>query len=365
MSLGSAPTSIIEIDFTRAQGVCSSGRVLFQPTRTVLDSTILSPVNVEVELKNGAASIELVRLSVGGYRVREEIDGLMPYEYTFALPLSAPSVIQYEDIVPTILVPTKYTAVRSVNGVLPNATTGDLAIEAIQGPAGPMGPSGPKGDPGDQGPQGIPGVKGDDGPQGIQGIPGAKGDSGDQGPKGDTGPSIDFAALRYGCKAITMYPHELSFADPQYINMSVDRHYQFWVPLAAGQLVSKVRLPIEEQGVVGSNVNFIIYNEDNTELGETGNVGSILSNAGVALTWVELDLLIPAETTGEGVWITALSNTALGPKLSFCNTSNLQAWMLNPSDRMTALRTEGVSVKPSVLNPALGIPYIDACIGIA
>ena len=358
MPLDSAPKSTIDIDFTRAHGVGSSGRVSFRPKRTILGGTILTTYPVEVELKNGIGSIDLVRLPSGTYHVREEVDNQPPREFDFSLPLSAADVIQYESIAPSGPVLARYTAIKSINGVLPDPVTGNLILDetGLQGPVGPEGPQGPVGP---EGPQGPPGADGAEGPQGP---PGADGTIG---PEGPPGPSVDFAARRYGCKALSMYPHELSFATPQYIEMAINRHYQYWVPISQGETISKIRLPIQFQGTAGCVVNFAIYNEDNSKLGETGNVGSIVSNAAIAQTWVDLNLLSAAEVTGDGVWITGLSNVALGPKLAFCNTSNLESWLLNPTDRLTALRTEDVAAIPNVLNPALGIAYIDACIGIA
>lgn len=129
MPLGSAVTSTIDIDFTRAQGVNSSGRITFQPPRQKLGTTMLSSHAVPVEVKNGVATVNLVRLPAGVYRVKEEIDGRPAKDFLFALPLTAAAVIQYEDIAPVDSVPTTYTAVRSVNGVTPNPTTGNVEIE--------------------------------------------------------------------------------------------------------------------------------------------------------------------------------------------------------------------------------------------
>lgn len=128
MPLGSAPTSTIDIDFTRAQGVNSSGRITFAPPRIRIGTTMLSPYKIIVPVVNGVATQILARLPAGTYHVIEEIDGRPPYEFNFALPTDAAATIQYEDIAPVDVVPLVYTVVRTINGVAPNPTTGDILI---------------------------------------------------------------------------------------------------------------------------------------------------------------------------------------------------------------------------------------------
>lgn len=128
MPLGSAPTSTINIDFTRAQGVNSTGRLIFQPMRLKIGTTILSTYPIEVEIKDGVGSVDLVRLPLGTYHARELIDGRPEFEFSFALPLSAASTIRYEDIAPANAVPSYFTAIRSVNGELPDPVTGDIEV---------------------------------------------------------------------------------------------------------------------------------------------------------------------------------------------------------------------------------------------
>lgn len=133
MPLGSAPTSTIDIDFTRAQGVNSSGRITFAPPRIRIGTTMLSPYKIIVPVVNGVATQILARLPAGTYHVIEEIDGRPPYEFNFALPTDAAATIQYEDIAPVDVVPLVYTVVRTINGVAPNPTTGDIIIETGAG----------------------------------------------------------------------------------------------------------------------------------------------------------------------------------------------------------------------------------------
>lgn len=135
MPLGSAVKSTIDIDYTRAQGVNSSGRITFQPPRIRIGTTMISTHKVMVDIENGVGSVELARLPAGTYRVREEIDGRPPYEYSFALPLSAPSTIQYEEIAAVDPIPEIFTSVKTINGVPPNPVTGDIEIAEGGGPS--------------------------------------------------------------------------------------------------------------------------------------------------------------------------------------------------------------------------------------
>lgn len=178
--------------------------------------------------------------------------------------------------------------------------------------------------------------------------------------------TLDQTAVRYGCKALTVDPHDLSWSTPQYIEMFDQRHYQFWVPLPIGELVTGVRLPIQLHGAGAGGVHFAIYQDDNTLLGETGDVAPTLLGAGVDGTWQNFPLTAPAATTGPGVWLTALSTLTTGPKLAFCNTNgaaDLPGWLLNPSSHKTAVRREGVTVVPSTITPSTATDYIDVIIG--
>lgn len=129
MPLGSAPKSTIDIDFTRAQGVNSTGRITFQPPRVVLGTTMLSRRPVAVDIVDGVGSIQIARLPAGTYRVIEYIDNQEKFPWNFSLPLDAASTIQYETIAPVDPVPAVYTAVRTINGQAPDPVTGDIEIE--------------------------------------------------------------------------------------------------------------------------------------------------------------------------------------------------------------------------------------------
>lgn len=133
MSLGSALTSRIDIDFTRAQGVASEGQILFQPPRQPVGTTMLSGKEVCAKLINGVATIDLVRLPQGSYRVVEQIDGRPNRSYNFALSLTAPSVVQYEQIVEVHPVPVKHQYVSTINGIPPDPITGNINISGSGG----------------------------------------------------------------------------------------------------------------------------------------------------------------------------------------------------------------------------------------
>lgn len=130
MPLGSALKSTIDIDFTRAQGINSSGQITFEPPRTRVGTTIVSPFPVVVPIVNGVAKIQLVRLPAGTYHVTEAIDGRARYEFNFALPISSADTIQYEELAPVNPVPLVYTAVRTVNGIAPDPTTGNIVLSS-------------------------------------------------------------------------------------------------------------------------------------------------------------------------------------------------------------------------------------------
>lgn len=212
MALGSALTSTIDINFSRAQGVGSKGRIWFQPPRMKVGTTMLDGAPVPATLANGVASISLVRLPQGTYRVIEQLEGRPDRSYDFALPLSAPSVVRYEDIVQINPVPVKHQYVSTINGVAPDQTTGNIVLESLQGPPGPQGPAGANGVDGAVGPQGPRGFPGDDGVQGPIGPQGPAGPAGEDGilkafgttgmitgtfgPAGDSGP-WDHAPVAY------------------------------------------------------------------------------------------------------------------------------------------------------------------------
>lgn len=174
-----------------------------------------------------------------------------------------------------------------------------------------------------------------------------------------------FLAARYGCKAITMDPHNLSPDDPKYIAMTTQRLYQYWVPIATGTTITGVRLPIQDIGVGAGSLWFGVYQDDLTKLGETTNVAAAFS-AGAGQTWRQAALVTPGVVTGSGVWITALSTLDTGPQVVFCNTALASdlPWLLNADSRLTAMRTESVVSLPPTISPVGGLKYIDFVIGV-
>lgn len=128
MPLGSALKSTIDIDFSRAQGINSSGQITFEPPRTRVGTTVVSSYKIVVPVIAGIATVQLVRLPVGTYHVLEQIDGQAPYEFNFSLPVSSADTIQYEEIAPVESVPLVYTSVRTINGQPPDPVTGNIVV---------------------------------------------------------------------------------------------------------------------------------------------------------------------------------------------------------------------------------------------
>lgn len=373
MPLGTAATSTIDIDFTRAQGLPSKGRIFFQPRRTRVGTTMLSSAPVSVDVVNGVASINLVRLESGTYHVREEIDGRPPYEFSFSLPLTADPVVQYELVSAVSPVPQVYTVVRTINGTAPDPVTGNVQIEEIVGPPGPAGPPGPEGP---AGPTGPAGPAGENGPQGLPGADGVAGPEGPQGPagadgaQGPPGPTVNLTASRYGCKAITMDPLALSVGTGngglKFIAMAIGRLYQMRVPLLAGELVSSVRVPIKALGSGVGSLWFAVYQEDQTMLGSSADVAADFVT-GQTEVWRTVSLTTPAVTTDDFVWITALSTLDGGPQLAFSEIDNGGefTWLVNSSGTRNALRDDGLIALPTTLNTNAATLYQDCLFGVA
>lgn len=180
------------------------------------------------------------------------------------------------------------------------------------------------------------------------------------------GLQVDPTAARYGCIALTMHPHDVSWISPQYIALTSGRHYMYWLPLPDGTLVTGVRLPVQLAGSGAGELHFAIYQDDNTQLGLSGDVAAQFAGA-IAQTWQDVPLTAADETTGSGIWITALSTMDTGPKVVFSNTDGtnpLAEWLLNPVSHLTALRREGVASLPATLVPGTATQYIDFAIGV-
>lgn len=153
-TLSPVPTSKIDIDFIRAQGDGSTGVIIFTPPRMKIGSHMLTAEPVRVEVNAGRAVVDLVRLPFGVYKVQEIFDGRM-FDFLFSLPTDSPDEIQYENISPSATVPSTYVFARSVNGVTPDPSTGNITVPAeqglkaygttglITGVFGPCGDSGP------------------------------------------------------------------------------------------------------------------------------------------------------------------------------------------------------------------------------
>ena len=183
---------------------------------------------------------------------------------------------------------------------------------------------------------------------------------------GGGGLQVDSVAARYGCIALTMHPHDVSWISPQYIALTSGRHYMYWLPLPAGTLVTGVRLPVQLAGSGAGELHFAVYNDDNSQLGASGDVAAQFTGA-VGQTWQDVPLTAAAVSTGPGIWVTALSTMDTGPKVAFSNTDGtnpLAEWLLNPASHLTALRREGVAAVPATLVPNTAVQYIDFAIGV-
>jgi len=178
-------------------------------------------------------------------------------------------------------------------------------------------------------------------------------------------PWFDSLARRFGCKALTMNPLLLSPSDPKYIAMANQRLYQYFVGVPAGETITGIKIPIQDLGAGAGSLWFGVYNADLTKLGETANVASSFT-AGATQDWRTVPLITPGVSTGNGVWVTALSTLDTGPQVAFCNTALASdlPWILNGTGNLTAVRTESVTTLPSTLNPSGGLEYIDFVIGI-
>jgi hypothetical protein len=239
MTLGSELKTTIDIDFIRAQGDGSTGQLWFHPPRQKVDGAMLDGVPVPVEIKYGKGTIDLVRLPLGTYRVVEQFKGRVDRSFDFALPLTSPDMVQYEDIVPVSPIPAKHTFVSTINGVPPDPTTGDIELAAIEGPAGP------KGDDGDQGP------KGDDGEDGAEGPPG---------PPGPSRPIFPLSAYSEGWHSASVNLDDARDAG------AIGQVWLMRVFAAAGEPINSIGSFLKASGVLGAGGEngFVIYNDDCT-----------------------------------------------------------------------------------------------------
>jgi|SRR5688572_22141024 len=229
-----------------------------------------------------------------------------------------------------------------------------VVVGGSAGPAGATGATGPQGPAGPQGPQGVPGTPGADGEDGSDGA------TGPQGPAGVAG--VDYSiAQRFGCKALTVAPANLSF-----IAMTSGRLYGFRQYLAQGSLLSSVRVPVKAAGAGAGALRFGVYQADGSPLGSSADVAAQFSGA-VGETWQSAALSVPAVTTGAYVWITGLSTMDTGPQLGYVDVPGFaeQAWVLNTSGVRNAVYLDGVSVLPATFLPLTMNPYLDGVWGVA
>jgi hypothetical protein len=185
---------------------------------------------------------------------------------------------------------------------------------------------------------------------------------------GGGGSGFSPVAQRYGCLAISMDPHDVSWKSPQAIALRDFRFYQYWLPFPQGQTITGIRLPVSAAGSGAGALHFRVYQDDNTVLGSSGDVAAQFLGA-VGQTWQNVPLTTPTASTGAGVWVTVLSTLTTGPQVLFCNTDDVgpgvPAWLLNPTAHRTAVFADvGSPTPPATLTPASATPYIDFCIGV-
>lgn len=187
-----------------------------------------------------------------------------------------------------------------------------------------------------------------------------------------SGLRYDPVAISYQCKAITMDPADLSVGTGsgglKFIAMASGRLYQMRVVLAAGETLSSVEVPIKALGAGAGSLWFGVYQADHTLLGSTANAAAAFTTGPVGDgAWRTVPLTAPAVTTGEFVWIAALSTLDTGPQLAFSEIDNANefAWLLNRPGAPNMVRNEGVSVLPASIDPGTAIPYLDCLLGVA
>lgn len=169
---------------------------------------------------------------------------------------------------------------------------------------------------------------------------------------------VDFRAQRFGCKFITSFPQEVP-NDSTAVSIAQNRLYMYRLAVPAGVEITGFKFPIYAAPSGGGQIRFGLYAQDNTKLGESGDVYAQLEAATVP-GWVTVDLTEPVESTGP-VWIVFCS-TASGPSMQLLNVGAYPDWLMNPVPN--ALYQNDVGGLPATLDPEAGTNYRDVVIGI-
>lgn len=174
----------------------------------------------------------------------------------------------------------------------------------------------------------------------------------------------DSNARRFGCKALSFTPHDVNPDDPQSLRLATNRMYVVGLSVPPGELISFVRIPIVEKMTSVGALEFSVFNEDLSLLGQTGDVSSEFS-AGNDQTWRNVNLETPANTTGNIVYI-CMRSTAdqSGNMLVFFPDITLQGTVPSWLYGNTGVYIDNVTVMPSTLDFVAAQAYYDILIGI-
>jgi hypothetical protein len=293
------------------------------------------------------------------YRVDYALNSRSQTLHTFA---PAGGTIDLASLAGTEPVDHTVTRVLTIGGVHPDPH-GDIPVDELPGIPGAQGPAGPTGATGAAGAQGPVGATGAQGPPGDDGAPGAPGMNGTNGAAGAAGAPGRSAAERYGCIALTMTPHDMSYADPKTLPLTANRMHALRLPVQAGEPISAVRLPIQALASGGGAVHFQVYQPDLSRLGTTGDVYAALST-GSALQWRELPLLVPGVAAEDYVWLVLWSSAGVGPNVLLSDTDDA-GWVYNPPDCKTSVYRNDSALPGATLDLFSVVDYIDICVGLA
>lgn len=173
---GNVRTVTVHDEYFTADGQGVPGMVRFTPSTfaTCDDGNItIDPVTATLD-EDGGFSVALAdpndpNVTPNGWAYQaSEIIGGWTRSRSISLPASPVDSVALRDLTTMDPVVPMVPRVLTVGGVGPDAT-GDVPVDALEGPAGPPGADGQDGAPG------APGAPGEPGAQGIQGPPGVDG----------------------------------------------------------------------------------------------------------------------------------------------------------------------------------------------
>jgi hypothetical protein len=191
---GNVRTVTVHDEYFTADGQGVPGVVRFTPSTfaTCDDGNItIDPVTATLD-EDGGFSVALadpndpdVTPNGWTYQASETVGG-WTRSRSISLPAAPTDSVALRDLTTMDPVVPMVPRVLTVGGVGPDAT-GDVPVDALEGPPGPAGADGAPGVPGAPG---APGTDGEDGAAGPQGIQGPQGAQGIQGPAGQAIPIV-------------------------------------------------------------------------------------------------------------------------------------------------------------------------------